>query len=672
MNNPRANATTLLRILLDPQAELNGIEPDDCGEYAPGIEPIYQAHTEGGPQAAIQTWRVIQQKYPDLAALLYGEEQNEPEYSWRLPLLLQAHGVGDFPTDALPEWLRNYITGVAAELEVDPGAVALLSLSVLANIYQGRYKVGITTGIAPWDEPLSLWTLFTAEPGERKSAVIKALTRPLLDYQKEYNREIQARYEYTYREHNEKKDGVKPPPPQPIALAMTDTTQEALIATLQEQHERAGIFSSEGNSLLAVHLSGAYRSGAADVSLLNAAWSGDTVDVSRKRERQRYTIYEPAVSVGVCIQPGVLSGASANRVARASGFLSRWLYCCPDSKLGQRTHAPPELSTDSRSLYIKRLTAMLEEAFPMEYPPPEPEVKTMSLDPPAYAVLKAYQRRIEPHLSNTSALVVYRDWYAKAPGQAVRVAALLTLADGQRTVTEAHMHRGVAIVEWSAAHMQRAYNISSGEDTHLAERALFWMRRKNIQLVTVSAIRRALTISTDEAEDVVGTLIDHGYIREIESKRRTIEYAVHPSINLQKPAENTGKGAEYVDTSSQSGILEEPAERCRTRCREAIRQQEGQNLKGAEREEKNLSSSPISPAMHTHTQKLHDVSAPSPNRAPESEKASLHPSLQVDQELDGYTAPPSKQQDSLQSSAGNLHLSASSHDESFLKEGRHD
>jgi hypothetical protein len=487
----------------------------------------------------------------------YVPSQGERDTGWRDPLPLHQHKVQGFPEDALPDWLRVYTTGVAAALEMDSGAMALMALSVLAIIYQGRYKVGITTGVAPWEEPLSLWTLFTAEPGERKSAVLKNLTRPLLQYQQRYNRVMQDRYEAALIEYNagqvadedaeieEAETSAYPPQePPPLALTLTDTTQEALVQTLRDQQERAGIFSAEGNSLFAVHLGGAYRStSAADVSLLNASWSGDAVDVSRKRDRQRCTLYAPAVSMGVCVQPGVLSGASANRIARASGFLARWLYCCPNSALGQRTHELPESNPAHREAYDERVLQLLEKAYPMFFPSLPFAVQTINLAPAAYQALRAYQRLVEPRLKNTNALAVYRDWYAKAPGQAVRIAALLSLVCGESDISAEQMQHGIAIVEWSSDHMQRAYNISSGEDVHLAIRAVALIKRKGWYKTTVSAIRRGLSVSSEEAEEVVRTLLDYGYIREAESRRRTVEFDIHPCVHVQKGADQEDNSA---------------------------------------------------------------------------------------------------------------------------------
>lgn len=58
----------------------------------------------------------------------------------------------------------------------------MLSLGVLAMTAQGRYKVQIT---GDWWEPLCLYVVAVAPPGERKSAVIGALTRPAVEYEAE-------------------------------------------------------------------------------------------------------------------------------------------------------------------------------------------------------------------------------------------------------------------------------------------------------------------------------------------------------------------------------------------------------------------------------------------------------------------------------------------------------
>jgi hypothetical protein len=70
MSISRVHATRLLQSLLDPRAERQELTPADCGEFAPALAPIYEAHRDHGVEAAIQVWNTAHQQYPDLAVLL--------------------------------------------------------------------------------------------------------------------------------------------------------------------------------------------------------------------------------------------------------------------------------------------------------------------------------------------------------------------------------------------------------------------------------------------------------------------------------------------------------------------------------------------------------------------------------------------------------------------------
>jgi hypothetical protein len=246
--------------------------------------------------------------------------------------------------------------------------------------------------------------------------------------------------------------------------------------------------------------------------------------------------------MGVCVQPGILSGISnQSNVARASGFLSRWLYCVPNSKLGQRTHNPPASNPVARDRYAAKIRALLNDAFPMQYPPPAPTIRTISLSRNAFQAIRAYQREVEPRLGNTHALAIYRDWYAKAPGQVVRIAALLALVAGRELVEEHDIAHSKAIVEWSATHMHRTYNITGGIDIALAQRALAWLHKKDTREITRPHLSRGLRIAAQDAQNVICTLQEYGYMRETVSISKQTVYEVNRNVPAYAPMRGTDR-----------------------------------------------------------------------------------------------------------------------------------
>ena len=87
-----------------------------------------------------------------------------------------------FPTDKLPSVLGSMVECLAEATQTPEEMGGLLSLGVLATLFQSRFRVEVTPD---WQEPLCLYCAAVAPPGERKSAVISALTKPIYDYEKD-------------------------------------------------------------------------------------------------------------------------------------------------------------------------------------------------------------------------------------------------------------------------------------------------------------------------------------------------------------------------------------------------------------------------------------------------------------------------------------------------------
>ena len=86
-----------------------------------------------------------------------------------------------FPLEVFPAWLGDMVTSVARFTQTDPTMAASVALVVLSACVGGRIEVEARPG---WREPTNLFLGTIAEPGERKSPVYGALTRPLYTAEK--------------------------------------------------------------------------------------------------------------------------------------------------------------------------------------------------------------------------------------------------------------------------------------------------------------------------------------------------------------------------------------------------------------------------------------------------------------------------------------------------------
>ena len=126
-----------------------------------------------------------------------------PVFQPIVPLTPQWSDLPAFPVDALPDVIRNYVSAVAEHSQTAPDMAAVISLGVLATCLQGKYKIEGTPGYC---EPLSLYTVVIAAPGERKSSVMRDMTTFLYQYEQEYNKahSMEIRENHLQRESMER------------------------------------------------------------------------------------------------------------------------------------------------------------------------------------------------------------------------------------------------------------------------------------------------------------------------------------------------------------------------------------------------------------------------------------------------------------------------------------
>ena len=107
-----------------------------------------------------------------------------PVFQPIVPLTPQWSDLPAFPVDTLPDVIRNYVSAVAEHSQTAPDMAAVISLGVLATCLQGKYRIEGTPGYC---EPLSLYTVVIAAPGERKSSVMRDMTTFLYERSEEHH-----------------------------------------------------------------------------------------------------------------------------------------------------------------------------------------------------------------------------------------------------------------------------------------------------------------------------------------------------------------------------------------------------------------------------------------------------------------------------------------------------
>ena len=95
-----------------------------------------------------------------------------------------------FPIQALPESLKNYVKSVSDTLATPIEMSVLSELAIIAVCLQGKVSIQVKPD---YKESTNLYVLIIAEPGERKSPLLKLLSAPLYEHEKSFNEKLKVK-----------------------------------------------------------------------------------------------------------------------------------------------------------------------------------------------------------------------------------------------------------------------------------------------------------------------------------------------------------------------------------------------------------------------------------------------------------------------------------------------
>jgi hypothetical protein len=277
--------------------------------------------------------------------------------AWDAPTPFHETILPSFPTGALPDWLAEYVEGIATETQTPPDLAALVTLSVVAASCARVVQVEARSG---WVEPLNVFAVIAMDPGNRKSAVFSAAVGPLSQAEKFLNQErapeiiaSHSRYEAARQRLKEAETALKKASPEErmehqedvercasqlseIKIPPTcrrladDITPEKVASLLAEQDERLAIMSAEGD--IFDTMAGRYgASGMSNLGVFLKGYSGDSIRVDRMGRIAEY-VERPALTICLTVQPEVIRGLHRRPEFRGRGLLARFFYAIPHSR----------------------------------------------------------------------------------------------------------------------------------------------------------------------------------------------------------------------------------------------------------------------------------------------------------------------------------------------------
>lgn len=495
----------------------------------------------------------------------------------------------DFPFYALPKPIGAFVHALAESTQTAPGLAGGAALAALSAAAGGFYQVQVRPG---YSEPVHLFIAAIAGSGERKSSVMKAATAPVREVERDLykelapslleratQRDIAERYaEKAKRDAGNAADPVKRDELMSAAISAAsqaeemkvlappriigdDVTVEALDSLMAEQGGRFAILSSEGG--LFTELSGRYSPNT-DISNVLMAHAGDPIRVDRKGRPSEF-IEDPALTVGIMIQPGILAEATNNRSFMESGLMARFLYSWPPSMVGYRSVDPEPVSEHIAQAYRDTLYLLAYDARKAGV------TTTLTLSPEADKARLVYAEEVEQELAPGGSLAHMQAWSSKVVGAAVRMAGLFHAATEKNstTVSGESMDAGILIAKYFTAHATRVFDgLSEGAATHaLARRVVSLIRRKELDWFALRDLIGAAPTwlpTREVAQPVVELLVELGYLYEVVPERKpgpgrppATKYRVHHSVFDADPTQQI-KRIKQNPNIADSAELAEP------------------------------------------------------------------------------------------------------------------
>ncbi|MEX1026420.1 MAG: YfjI family protein [Candidatus Paceibacterota bacterium] len=424
-----------------------------------------------------------------------------------IPLANEA--VPAFPLDALPPVLRDWAATTAEATQTPADMSGLLSLAVCAASVAKRVEVEPRPG---WFEPVNLFVAVVLGPANRKSAVFRAATKPLAEFEAEIRkqqgpdlaRQISERRQAEKRLANLETFAAQPgdeakaakaqteagdlaeelqawPEPSLPRLITDDCTSEKLAVLLNAHGERMACMSAEGG--IFDLMAGKYTGGACDLNVYLMAHAGDTLRVERIG-RESVVVDRPALTMGLAIQPSVIRGLADKPAFRGRGLLARFLYAVPESPVGRRRIDPPSVPASVQLAYANVVHALASIPPSHDHQP-----RKLVLAADAQKGFSRWRASIEPRLAEGGDLEALSDWGGKLDGLTMRLAGVMhcVACGGSKPwnvpISEETLDAAIRISEYAIPHAEAAMRLlkaspSTANDD--AEYLLRWIRNEEL------------------------------------------------------------------------------------------------------------------------------------------------------------------------------------------------
>lgn len=463
-------------------------------------------------------------------------KQGEPDL-WEFPKSFEESAQLPKLTESclLPK-LWAYLKAVSEYVQVAPEMCVFPLLSVLSMCVQG--KAVIRHPKNAHTEPLNIYTMTIAAPGERKSGSFKEFIRPVNEYQTQRNevlrlavRNYKTRKAFLERQRDNAMKGQKADlnkvqefdkqlaelkEVHELKLYIKDTTPEALAGELVKQGERGAILDDEGTVFDV--LAGLYSNGQVNINILLEAYDGSPYTISRKTSEDT-TLLNPLLTMGLMVQPAHYGEAMGNKQFSGRGFIHRFFFSFPEARAGHLNFQSPDIPLKLRKEYHDLVQSLLV------IPHPQENIPQIYHSPEAAILFEDYHDRLQRQMQQGERFENMKEWASKQFGRALRVAGIFHMIEhsadirqaAQTPLSGATAFTALELCRWSEAQAFHALSGegAEGETVRNAKLILDKLRMLKVDEITKGELlsKAVQNFNANDIQEPLELLADLNYIR---------------------------------------------------------------------------------------------------------------------------------------------------------------
>lgn len=418
--------------------------------------------------------------------------------------------------ELFPKGMVEVTEHVGSHSEFDFATILLQLVGSISTALCGRYVIQVDE---EWAEPGCLYIVAAAESGSRKSAVIGTLKRPFDQYfekltvtheaqSAKFNQDI--RYAGTLKRRvvsflisshlkNSSEDGIYLGDPNEALSDIQNTIDgmdrlvegtkpkfntapQIFLSTVSrvaagEEMSKHGEFSSvleaEGS-----FFEGEIANKSTHPGLYLKAYDMERYDYSSKNVG-KILLQRPTMSIVTFVQPDVLMKFYSNKNLKTRGLNARFLpyFASKPSTVSRQRSAPPSPKPGAMRAYNAKITEMLKRNYTQDK---NREIRTVSVTPVAYELVKAFEQDMKQYVTNPEYLHM-SSFLAKAHGAVVRLALCVHAWNNpepeQLPITQEEMEAAISLMDVIIEHANIAFTPERSQACVDAQEIIDWIHR---------------------------------------------------------------------------------------------------------------------------------------------------------------------------------------------------